>query len=121
MKFVILLFVSLFVVPSFGYNKNSFRSFSQYYQRTKLNYELSEKRLIAVGETHLKKHVEISELLSLAELLPKEAGLVSGFCKSYPADVVKYYNLKNAKNLKNVTSASFKEFNAMVIKECKKK
>ncbi len=121
MKSLSVVFILFFAVSCFGFNKNSLRAFSQYYQRVKNNHDASEKRMIEVGERHLKKHARMAEHLTLAEMLPKSALEIPEFCKTYPNQVLSYYNLKSAKNLKNIQSSSFKAFNTMVIKECKKK
>lgn len=94
--------------------------FKQYLLNAQKLHAQSQNRLINQGDSFLIQHAVAAERLSLAEMLPISLKEFPKFCKAYPQQIVSYYNLENAKQIKTIKSSVFPEFNTLVATQCQR-
>lgn len=95
--------------------------FRFYISRARQEYDASEKKLIQFGDRYLNDHARAAEKLSLAEMLPLQKKNLKTFCQSYKNDIRDYYNLGSKKQIANLKSPIYLDFQKLVLRFCPNK
>lgn len=114
-----LLILSLVFSISSAQSSNGLKTFANYRLSAQKQAAITEARMINGGDKYVEEHAVASERLSLAELLPVTAKEFVKFCRTYPKDVLSYYDLGNVTNLKNVKSKVLGAYHKMVVSQCR--
>ena len=99
-----LLILSLIFTISSAQSNQGLTVFSKYRVNAQKQSAISEARMINGGDSYVAEHAVAAERLSLAELLPVTPKEFVKFCRSYPKDVLSYYDLGDVTSLKDIKS-----------------